>query len=166
MRRNLTTTANNASRQQPIESAKSAIGFRLLLAGVVPGSRTIHGHFQRGRVRISTRPRRLITVRMGVFFNRTLIRLSRIEVGIARRTRSDRERATATCEARTPRIFTSTFVVGPATPDKTPIFPTDDPRKHQQSQLSGSSDIAMQPQPFVHSQSHSPAPHFAILHPP
>jgi hypothetical protein len=114
---------------------------------------------------ISMRPRRLITVRMGVLFHRTVSRLSRITVGMARRTRSDRERATATCEAGTPRIVTSTFVAGPLTPHKTPTFPTDDSPKHQHWQLSGSSELAMQPQPFLHSASHSPAPHFAIVHP-
>jgi hypothetical protein len=114
---------------------------------------------------ISTRPRRLTTVRTGVFLHRRVRRFSSREVGMAIRTRSDRERATATCEARTPRIFTSTFVPGPLTLDKTETFPTVEFPKHQQLQVSGSSDIAMHPHPFLQVASHPPAEHFAIAHP-
>jgi hypothetical protein len=167
----LTITANNSSRQQPRESMKDAIGFRFLLAGVIPSLRTIHGQFQRERLRllglfadaprILTKPRCLMTVRMEVFFNRTLSRLSSNEVGTASSTRNARESATATCEAEAPRRVRLISL----TPSKTPKVGGLNPPKHRQSQLVGSSELEMQPQPFVHSQSHSPAPHFAILHP-
>jgi hypothetical protein len=125
----------------------------------------LHGHFQRERLRllaprILTKPRCLMTVRMGVFFNRTLSRLSSNEVGTASSTRSARESATATCEAGAPRRVRLIAL----TPSKTPRFGGLNPPKHPHSQSVGSSELAMQPQPFVHSHVHSPAPHFAIVH--
>jgi len=160
-----TPTYKSQSNQRGKRSAFS--WFRLALYSV---HGHLHGHFQRERLRglfvdarrISMKPRRLITVRMGVFFNRTLSRLSSSEVGTARRTRSARERATATCEALAPRKCTLILVVA-LTPSKIPKFGALVPPKHLQSQLSGSSELAMHPQPFVHSQSHPPAEHFAIL---
>lgn len=108
------------------------------------------------------KPRCLNTARTGVFFSRTLSRLLSIEVGTASSTRSARERAIATSEPRAPRIVRSILV---GLPCKTPKFAPLDPPKHRQSQLSGSSELAIQPQPFVHTQSHPPAEHLAIVHP-
>lgn len=114
---------------------------------------------------ISTKPRRLITVRTGVLFNRTLSRLSRREVGTARHSRSARERATATCEAGAPRRVTSIFLVGPVSLCRTLTFGGVELPKQKQAQSSGWSELAMQPQPFLQDVSHSPAEHFAIVHP-
>jgi len=106
------------------------------------------------------KPRCLIAARTGVFFKRTVSRLSSSEVGTARSIPKARESAAATCEPRAPRIVRSMAL----TPSKTPKFGALNPPKHRQSQLSGSSELAMQPQPFVHTQSHSPAEHLAIAH--
>ena len=132
-----------------------------------------HGQFQRARLRgrcpdgrrVSMKPSCLITARMGVFFSRTLSRLSSSEVGTARCTRSAFERAMATSEPRAPQIFRLTLRGGPWLPSSTATFGGAMPPKHQHWQLSGSSELAMQPHPFLHSASHSPAPHFAIRHP-
>ncbi len=158
-----TTAADNTQRNQ----RKAALDFGSRWTVSYP----VHGHFQRERLRllglfadaprILTKPRCLMTVRTGVFFNRTLSRLSSNEVGTASSTRSARESATATCEAGAPRRVRLIWL----TPSRTPKFGALNPPKHRQSQLVGSSELAMQPQPFVHSHVHSRAPHFAILHP-
>ena len=129
----------------------------------------VHGQFQRERLPgvlvdacfIWTRPRCLTTVLTGVFFNRTVSRLLSIEVGTASCTRSARERAAATCAGLAPRKWTLILVVA-LTPSKTPKFARPVSLKHWHSQFSGSSELAMHPQPFLHSHAHSPAPHFAI----
>jgi hypothetical protein len=160
------TTADNSLRNQ--EGQGTAFGSRWMVSYPVHGQ--LHGQSQRERLRllglfaevplILTKPRCLMTVRMGAFFNRTVSRLSSNEVGTASSTRSARESETATCEAgawRRVRLIS-------LAPSKTPKFGALNPPKHRQSQLVGSSELAMQPQPFVHSHVHSPAPQFAIEH--
>jgi hypothetical protein len=165
--RRQTTPGDKSQRNQQI----TQMTFCSFWTVLYPVHGKLHGQFQRERLRllglfadaprILTKPRCLMTVRMGVFFNRTLSRLSSNEVGTASSTRSARESATATCEAGAPRRVRLISLV----PSKTPKFGGLNPPKHRHSQLAGSSELAMQPQPFVHSHSHSPAPHFAILHP-
>jgi len=155
------TAADNSLRNQ--EGQGTVFGSRWMVLY------SVHEQFQRERLlglfadvpRILRKPRCLMTVRMGVFFNRTLSRLSNNEVGIASSTRNARESATATCEAGAPRRVRLIWLA----PSKTPKFGGLNPPKHRHSQLAGSSELAMQPQPFVHSHSHSPAPHFAMVHP-
>jgi hypothetical protein len=154
------TAADNTQRNQ--RRTRTHLGWRRTVLYPVHGQS--HGQFQRERLRrVSMKPRCLITFRMGVFFNRMLSRFSSNLVGTARSTRSARERATATSEPRAPRIVRS-ILVRALTPDKTPKFAPPATPKHRHSQLVGSSELEMQPQPFLHSHPHSPAPQFAIVH--
>lgn len=154
-----TTSADNSQRNQ--RKAHAVFCPFPLTLYTVHGQ--LHGQFQSERLRVSMKPRCLITLRMGVFFNRTLSRFSSNLAGTARSTRSARERATATSEPRAPRIVKS-ILVSALTPAKTPKFGGLNPPKHRQAQTPS---IRMQAQPFLHSQLHPsgpPAEQLAIVH--